>query len=376
MRVALVHDYLIKQGGSENVLEALLRLFPGAPVFTSYYCPETLPEHWRRYDIRSSFLQKFPLGKTVNYQKRLQYLLPLMPVAFESFDLREYDLVISSAHAFAKGVLTRPDALHLSYLHTPTRYLWDMTWEYQRNFRQLPLLAGLVPFVLSSLRTWDFQAAQRPDVLIANSRYIQKRIKKFYRRPARLIYPPVDTDFFRPLAAPSLDYYLVAGRFVAYKRLDLAIEAFNRLGLPLKVVGEGPEYDRLRSRAQANISFYPHQTRAGLAGLFANCRALVFPGEEDFGILPVEVQACGRPVLAFGRGGATETVVAGKTGLFFEEQTPEALMKAIQSCEELNWSSAAIRAHAETFSGARFDREMVNLVEALFHDLNSAGLHA
>ncbi|AGY58544.1 glycosyltransferase [Gloeobacter kilaueensis] len=370
MKVALVHDYLIKHGGSENVLEALLQLFPDVPIYTSYYSAETLPACWRSRDIRTSFLQKIPLGKTANYQQRLQYLLPLLPVAFENFDLREYDLVISSAHAFAKGVLTRQDALHVSYMHTPTRYLWDMTWEYQRNFRK-PLLGSLMPPVLSLLRTWDYQAAQRPDYLIANSRYIQQRIAKFYRRSSTLVYPPVDTKFFVPAATPSLDYYLVAGRFVPYKRLDLAVEAFNRLGLPLWVVGEGPELERLRSVARQNIVFYPHQPRAQLAEFFANCRALIFPGEEDFGILPVEVQACGRPVIAFGRGGATETVVPDETGVLFSEQSVESLMSAVWRAEQRDWSSRIIRAHAEGFSQERFLESVRGCIErALRGDLN------
>lgn len=361
LKVALVHEYLIKQGGSENVLEALLEIFPGAPVYTSFYSPATMPEHWRGYDIRSSFLQRLPLGQ-VNYQQRLQYFLPWMPLAYESFDLSAYDLVISSAHAFAKGILTGPDTLHVSYIHTPTRYLWDQTWEYQRSIRSAPLIRNLVPLALSCLRTWDFQAAQRPDHLIANSHHIQRRIEKFYRRSSQLIYPPVDTDFFGPVAEPSLDYYLVAGRFVPYKRLDLAIEAFNRLGLPLKVVGEGPELARLRARARPNITFYPRQPRHALRDLFAHCRALVFAGEEDFGILPVEVQACGRPVIAYRRGGAGETVLDGQTGTLFNEQTVEALIEAVRTNESQHWSEEAICAQAGRFSRRRFQSEIKDLL--------------
>jgi hypothetical protein len=361
LKVALVHDYLIKQGGSENVLEALLELFPGSPIYTSFFSPETLPERWRSYDVRSSFLQRLPLGRS-NYQSRLQYFLPLMPVAYESFDLREYDLILSSAHAFAKGVLTRPDALHISYIHTPTRYLWDLTWEYQRTFRQVPLVRSLVPPMLSVLRTWDFQAAQRPDRLVANSHYIRERIRKFYRREAALIYPPVDTGHFRPVAAPTLDYYLAAGRFVPYKRLDLAVEAFNRLGLPLVVAGEGPALARLKPLARPNVRFLPYQSPEALAELFANCRALVFPGEEDFGILPVEVQACGRPVIAYGRGGALETIKDGLTGVHFAEQTVESLMAAVRRCETSEWRPEGIAAHAATFSRERFLNEIGALI--------------
>lgn len=360
MKVALVHDYLIKQGGSENVLEALIELFPNAPIYTSYYSPHTMPPHWRKYEVHTSFLQGLPLGRSA-YQQRLQYFLPLMPVAYESFDLSAYDLVISSCHAFAKGVLTRPDALHLSYIHTPTRYLWDLTWEYQRRF-QVPLLKRLMPLALSCLRTWDFQAAQRPDLLVANSDFVARRIRKFYRREAERIYPPVDTDFFTPVASPTGDYYLAAGRFVSYKRLDLAIAAFNRLGLPLLVVGEGPELDRLRPAARSNIRFLPHQPREALARTFANCRALVFPGEEDFGILPVEVQASGRPVIAYGRGGATETVKDGLTGVLFDDQTAESLIQAVQRSEGIVWDTDQIVAHAQSFSRQRFQEQFKTLL--------------
>jgi glycosyltransferase involved in cell wall biosynthesis len=363
VKVALIHEYLIKQGGSENVLEALIEIFPEAPIFTSFFSPKTMPERWSQRTIYSSFLQKFPLGRQ-NYQKRLQYFLPLMPTAYESFDLREYDLVISSSHAFAKGVLTRPDALHISYIHTPTRYLWDLTWEYQRSFKQLPLLKSLVPLAISQLRTWDFQAAQRPDALIANSKYIQRRIQKFYRRDAELIYPPVDTDFFRPQGNNTpANFYLIAGRFVPYKRLDLAIQAFNQLGLPLWVVGEGPEVERLKPSAKANILFKPHQPRRALADIFAQCRALIFPGEEDFGILPVEVQASGRPVIAFGRGGATETVCNGLTGILFKEQTTKSLVEAVQYFEASVFDPEKIMAHAEQFSRQRFQAQIRKFLE-------------
>jgi glycosyltransferase involved in cell wall biosynthesis len=363
VKVALVHEYLIKQGGSENVLEALIDIFPEAPIFTSFFSAKTMPERWSQRTIYSSFLQKLPLGRQ-NYQKRLQYFLPLMPTAYESFDLREYDLVISSSHAFAKGVLTRPDALHVSYIHTPTRYLWDQTWEYQRSFKQLPLLKSLVPLAISQLRTWDFQAAQRPDALIANSKYIQRRIQKFYRRDAALIYPPVDTDFFRPAANNTpADFYLIAGRFVPYKRLDLAIQAFNQLGLPLWVVGEGSEVEHLKPIAKANILFKPHQSRRELADIFAQCRALIFPGEEDFGILPVEVQASGRPVIAFGKGGATETVCDGGTGILFKEQTTKSLVEAVQHFEVSVFDSKKIMVHAEQFSRQRFQTQIRKFLE-------------
>jgi len=349
VNVAIVHDYLIHQGGSENCVEALLAIFPQAVLYTCYFSPQTMPERWQKYDIRTSFLQQLPLG-TKNYQDRLQYFLPLMPLAYESLDLRAYDLVISSSHAFAKGVLTRVDTLHVSYIHTPTRYLWDLNQDYLQSYRRGILKPLLMPVALHYLRMWDFQAAQRPHQLIANSKYVARRIRTYYRRDALVVHPPVDVDYFQPVAQPSQDYYLITSRWVPYKRADLAIEAFNQLNLRLLVVGDGPELARLKSLAGPKIEFLPHQERAALRDLMANCKALIFPAEEDFGILPVEVMACGRPVVAYGRGGALETIQAGLTGVHFAEQTVPSLIAAVQSCGQQEWNPLLIRQHSEKFA--------------------------
>ncbi len=362
MRVALIHDYLIHQGGSENCVEALLEIFPQAPVYTSYFSAQTMPERWQRHDIRTSFLQKLPLG-TKNYQSRLQYVLPLMPMAYESLDLREFDLVLSSSHAFAKGVLTRADTLHLSYIHTPTRYLWDLYQEYIWDYRGGWFKQALMPLALHYLRMWDFQAAQRPDTLIANSQHVARRIQSYYRRPALVIHPPVDVDYFRPVAHPQADYYLIASRWVPYKRGDLAIAACRQLGVRLVVVGDGPELKKLKQMAGPTIEFLPHQPRAKLRDLMANCKALIFPGEEDFGIMPVEAQACGRPVVAYGRGGALETVVPGITGLHFAHQTVESLIKALKASEQVEWDPAIIRAHSKQFARTEYQSAMKALIQ-------------
>ncbi len=361
MKIALVHDYLIHQGGSENCVEALLEIFPQAVIYTCYFNKETMPARWQTYDIRSSFLQKFALGGK-NYQNRLQYFLPLMPLAYESLDLRDYDLVISSCHAYAKGVLTRVNTLHISYIHTPTRYLWDLYQDYLQDYSTNAFKKVLIPPILHYLRLWDFQAAQRPGQLVANSRYVARRIETYYRRAAVVINPPVDVDYFQPVAQPRADYYLITSRWVPYKRADLAIQAFNQLGLRLVVAGAGPELANLQALAGANIEFLPYQSRASLRDLLANCKALIFPGEEDFGILPVEAQACGRPVLAFGRGGAVETVKPGVTGLLFAQQTVASLVAAVQACEHISWDSRVIREHSEHFSRQRYQAELGALI--------------
>jgi len=361
MRVAIVHDYLIHQGGSENCVEALLEIFPDAPIYTSYFSAATMPERWAARDIRTTFLQKLPLG-IKNYQNRLQYVLPLMPLAYESLDLREFDLVLSSSHAFAKGVLTRVNTLHLSYIHTPTRYLWDLTEEYRQNYGGGRLKSFLMPIALHYLRIWDFQAAQRPDALIANSRFVAQRIRSYYRRPATVIHPPVDVDYFQPVPEPKQDYYLIASRWVGYKRADLAIAACKALGLRLLVVGDGPELKNLQQLTGPTIEFLPRQPREQLRALMANCKALIFPGEEDFGILPLEVQACGRPVIAFGRGGALETVVHGITGLHFPEQTVASLGAALGENENRAWDPVAIRTHSEQFARSVFQTKIKELI--------------
>ncbi len=370
MNIAIVHEYLIQQGGSENCVEALLELFPKAPVYTCYYHPKTLPDRWHEREVRSSFLQKLPLGGK-NYQNRVQYALPLMPLAYESLDLRAFDLVISSCHAFSKGVLTRSNTLHLAYLHTPTRYLWDLNQEYQQDYRgKNPFKKTLMPLALHYLRMWDYQAAQRPQLMLANSRYVARRIERYYGRAATVIYPPVDVDYFQPVAQPTEDYYLLAGRWVPYKRGDLAIQVFKELGLRLLVVGDGPELAKLKAQAGPKTEFLPSQPRAQLKDLFAHCRALVFPGEEDFGILPVEVQASGRPVICFGRGGATETVQHGVTGIHFAEQSIDSLKQAVLACEAQTWDAVMIRRHSEQFSRAQFLGSMQRFIDQAWDEFS------
>lgn len=377
-RVALIHEYLIKQGGSENVVEALLTLRPHTPIYSCLYSPQTMPQRWQDLTIHTSYLQAWGRSLGVfreNYQGRLQLLLPWMPMAYESFDLSGYDCVISNCHAYAKGVVTGSQTLHICYIQSPTRYLWEMTSTYLQQGQTRGWRVPITQWLLHRLRQWDVLAAQRPDVVWANSRNIQRRIWKFYRRRSTVLHPPVDVDFFQPVDHPSLEYDLVASRLVPYKRVDLAVQAYTQLGRPLKVVGEGPQLSRLQQIAGPTVEFLPHQSRADLRELFANCRFFLFPWVEDFGIIPVEVQACGRPVIALNAGGAQETVVQGKTGILFDDPSSESLIQAIQAAEKQDWDPKIIRDHAQGFSLQRFQAEADRLIQTAWEQFQAGDLH-
>ncbi len=348
LKVALVHDWLITLGGADRVLLALHDIVPHAPVFVGLHDLGRLPDAFRQLDVRATWLQRIP-GATRHHQ----VLVPLMPLAFGRIDLREYDLVISSSHACAKGVSVADGAVHLCYCHTPMRYAWDLQADYLAAIHAVARPAARA--ALAWLRRWDRATASRVHHFLANSQHVASRIQRHYGRQATVIYPPVDVDFFAP-AGPngSEDYYLVVSRLVPYKRVDVAVEAFNRLGRPLVVVGDGPLRQRLQSAAHSHIQFVGEATDAALRGYYRRCRALIFPGEEDFGIVPVEAQACGRPVIAYGRGGVLETVVPNATGVFFTEQTPDALAAAVRAADRLTFDPTIIRRHAERFSRPRF----------------------
>ncbi len=364
-RVTLVHDYLIKAGGSEAVTQALWGLCPQSPLYTSVLSRQTLPAFWQDRDIRPSALQ--PLAKVLgvlqdDYHSRLKWILPLMPWAFARLDLSRYDCVISSSHAFAKGI--RAQGLHVCYLHTPTRYLWGSESIYFDRGLVSRWQQPLAQRVLGWLKKLDFEAAQQPQVLIANSHHIRCRIEQVYKRSAQVIHPPVDVDFFQPSPAPSADYDLVVSRLVPYKRVDRAVQAYTQLQQPLVVVGEGPERERLQQMAGSTITFLPHQSGPELRHLYANCRFFVFPWEEDFGIIPVEVQACGRPVIGLDAGGLQDTVIPGKTGIRFGSASVAGLIDGIRQAEAQAWDPQVIRSHAETFSTVRFLTQMDQAVQS------------
>jgi len=356
LKVAIVHDWLNQRGGAERVLEALVEMYPQAPIYTSIYWPQAMPEAYRAWDIRTSFMDRLPLVK-----QHHQPFLPLYPLAFEQFDLRGYDLVISNKSAFCHGVIPAPETLHISYCLTPTRFLWDYGGYVQREGVGKLARWALPPF-LSYLRLWDKAAADRVDHFVAISQAIRQRVQKFYRRQAVVIHPPVDTSRYVP-AGGGDDYFLIVSRLVPYKRIDLAVQAFNHLGLPLVIVGDGRDRASLQAMAYPNIQFLGRVPDDELGQLMARCRAFVFPGLEDFGIAPLEAQAAGRPAIAFAGGGALDTVVEGVTGTFFHEPSPQALAEAVKSFDEARYDPAVIRKHAERFDTAVFKQRLRQFIE-------------
>jgi glycosyltransferase involved in cell wall biosynthesis len=357
LKVALVHDYLNQYGGAERVLEELHALFPSAPVYTSMYWPEKMSATIRGLDIRTSFMQRLPLV-TRNHQP----FLLLYPLAFESFDLSGFDVVISNSSAFCKGVITPPGTLHICYCLTPMRWVWNYHAYVERE--RLGTAARFVlPAAISQLRSWDVATAQNVDRFLAISGTVAARIRKYYRRDATVIYPPVNCDIFVNPFARVEDYYLIVSRLIPYKRIDLAVDAFSRLGLRLKIVGSGGrDLQALRARAGRNVEFVGRVSDGELKQLYAGCRGLVFPGEEDFGIAPLEANASGRPVIAYAGGGALDTVVDGRTGVLFEEQQVECLIGAIRRAEATAWDPDELRAHARKFDSQVFRDQLGKFV--------------
>ncbi len=349
-RTAIIHYWLVGMRGGERVLERLLRLYPEADIFTHVYDPSAVSAAIRERTVRTTFIQKLP-GSLKHYQK----YLPLMPMALEELDLRGYDLVISSESGPAKGVIAAPDAMHLCYCHSPMRYLWDHYHDYRRSAGRVARTA--MPWMFHGLRTWDVASAARVDRFVANSTFIQKRIMRAYRRESAVVHPPVSVDLFQP--SPDVEArYLWVGQMTPYKRADIAMEAFNELGLPLLMVGEGEMAAEIRRRAKPNITVLSRLNFDQLRQAYARCRALIFTAEEDFGIVPVEAMASGRPVLAYGRGGALDSVVPNQTGLFFEEQTSQSIIEAVQRLEawlpDFN-PQVAIDHARDKFAPERFD---------------------
>ena len=363
-KVAIVHDWLVNYGGAERVVEAFLSIYPDADIFTLVYDEKKIGKIFPKEKVHASFIQKWPMA-TKLYTKFLKF----MPKAFESFDFSGYDLVLCSSSSCAKGVITPPSVPHIAYVHTPMRYAWDQYFDY-RNRSGL-LTRFFMDRWMKEIRIWDFVSSQRIDRIIANSNYISRRIKKYWNRDSTVIYPPVDTDRLSPNGKESEDFYVVFSRFVTYKRIDLAIEACGRLKKNLVVIGSGSQEKELKKLAsrytESKITFTGRISDSEVKDYLQRCKALIFCAEEDFGIIPVEAQACGRPVIAFARGGALETVIEGKTGLFFGEQTVQALENALTDFEKTKADGAfdaqEIVRHASTFSRERFCKEIKEFIE-------------
>ena len=361
-KIAIVHDFLLTMGGAERVLQELAVMYPSAPIFTLLADTSLVAQYFPHRIVKQSFLEKFPAW----LRKRHKWLLPLYPVAAESLNLRDYDLIISSSGAWSKGIVTRLHTKHVAYIHSPMRYVWDSHEEYlealqkKRNF----LLRG----VLSYLRVWDFEAAQRPEILIANSLYTHKRIEKYYRRTAKLVYPPVAVhgDGDAPKAVASRQpYFLLVSRLTKIKKVDMVVEAFTKLGFHLYVVGTGPEEEALKKQAGTNITFLGFVSDQKLRALYAEARALIFPSEEDFGLAAVEALSFGTPVIAFEYGGIREIVTPGVTGELFSAKTQEVLSEAVLrfTHAEHQYSQAAMQESAARFTRARFRSELATIVE-------------
>jgi glycosyltransferase involved in cell wall biosynthesis len=369
MKVAIIHDWLTGMRGGERCLEVFCELFPQAHLYTLIYIPGSVSSLIENMPIKTSLIQNLPFSKR-GYRK----YLPLFPMAVEHFNLKGYDLILSCSHCVAKGIIPPPDALHISYLLTPMRYAWDMYGEYFGENKN-----RIIPFFIHYLRMWDVTSSQRVDHFLCISKHVENRIKKFYRREAEVIYPPVDTNRFT-LQEKKDDFFLIVSSFAPYKKINLAIETFNRIGYPLKIVGSGPEEKKLKSMAKSNVEFLGWQPDDVVANYYSKCRALIFPGEEDFGIVPLEAMACGRPVIAYGRGGALETIVPfdqknkgdsdAPTGLFFYKQNVDSLIDALEQFSriERGFDPERIRRHS-----LQWDREIFKekIKKSIFEKMES-----
>ncbi len=361
MKLAIVHDWLTNMGGAEQVVINFKEIYKDAPIYTTFYNPNNLDDKLKNLDVKTSFLQK---KKMVTNHKKY---FPLMPLAFENFDLNEYDVILSSSSSCAKGVITKPGSIHICYCHTPMRYAWEKRDEYLKGMGKLK--KRLIKILLHYMRIWDYASSARVDYFIANSTEVQKRIKKHYKRDSIVINPPVRCNLF-DISEIDGDYYFIVSRLVGYKRFDLAVQACSQLSKKLVIIGDGPEKEKLMSLANENIIFLGRQPDDVVKKYMSECKALLYPGEEDFGIVPVEAQACGRPVIAYGKGGVLDSVVPEKTGVFFKEQSLESLKEAILKFEKMSFDKQEIRKHALKFDESVFREKIQKYIEELQNENN------
>lgn len=356
MKIALVHDYLVQYGGAERVLECFTEIWPYAPIYTLIYDEEKTHGRFKGKRIYTSFLQKFPYSR-----KNHRIFPPLMPPAIEQFDFSKYDIVLSDSSSYAKGVITPPDTLHICYCHTPMRYAWDDCQKYIQEFGFPRLVKKFIPFLMNYIRIWDRISAERPDEYIANSKFVAGRIKKYYKRYSQVINPPIDTKKFH--IGASGDYFLMVGRLMTYKRFDIAVEAFNQLGWPLKIIGRGLEYKKLKKMAGPNIEFTGRLDDEKLFETYANAKAFIFPQEEDFGLVAIEAMASGKPIIAFRGGDIIEHAREGKEAIYFDEQTPKALIEALKKFNPNDFNPQSIRKKALPFDKEIFKNKIKQYVE-------------
>ncbi|OJI06359.1 hypothetical protein BK004_04320 [bacterium CG10_46_32] len=359
MKIALVHDHLNQIGGAERVLSAMHGIWPEAPLYTLVHDRKTISNFFDTLNIVPSFIQKFPFSIS-----HLRWYLAFMPAAVESFNLSKYDVVLSSASAFAKGAIAPSSAIHICYCHTPTRYLWSDSHTYLKEVGGGSIISKILPFVLQRLRIWDYVASQRVDHFIANSQFVAARIKRYYNRDATVIYPPVDVKNYPIL--PRMNYFVMVSRLRPYKKVDIAIRAFNRLNMPLVIIGDGEERDALRALASPTIHFMGNVDERTKKKLLAGALGFIHPQEEDAGISAIEAMAAGTPVIAYGAGGALETIIPGETGVFFEEQTWQSLADAVIRFKRQSFDYQRIRVHAQQYSRERFERELKHFVESAY----------
>lgn len=363
MKIALVHDWLPFMGGAERVLTNFLELYPGSSIYTTICNRSKIDGVLKDANIITSYLQK--KNKEIDNHRKL---FPFMMTAIESFDLNEYDVVLSSSSSIAKGVITSPDTMHVCYCHSPMRYAWEFSHEYAGKMAgEGGVKRKLLRYFLTAIRLWDNASSDRVDYFIANSQNVARRIWKHYRREATVIHPPVRCNLFN-ISDVDGDYFLVVSRLQEYKRIDLAVEAFNELGLPLIIIGEGPDRKRIESMAKNNIKFLGRVSDEVIKEHYAKCRGFIFPGEEDFGITPLEAMASGRPVIAFRKGGALETVVENRTGVFFDDQNHKDLINAIKKFENMTFDKEEIRKHAENFDEEIFKEKISEFLSEKYEE--------
>ncbi len=363
LKIAIIHDFITYLGGAEQVLKSLHNIYPEAPIYTLLYDKNKMRKYFLDSEIIASFLNNFPNA----IKKRKKYLLPFLPTAVETFDLREYDVVISSSNSFVKGIITKPKTVHICYCHAPARFIWDWYHEYLEEHNIKGLKRLFITPLLHYLRMWDRSSADRVDYFIANSKYTAEKIKKYYNRESEIIYPPVDMRKYQSKKEikSKENYFLIVSRLSRYKKIQVAIEAFNKLAFPLIIAGEGNERKNLQKIARKNIKFLGFQSEEKLAEYCQNCQAFIFPGEDDFGIAPVEAMSFGKPVLAYRKGGALETVIEGVTGEFFDDLIPEILADGVRRIKNnyKKYNADKIKAQANRFSRNIFELKLKEFVD-------------